>query len=681
MMPDGLSDLFIPAMAVCVLLILLLDMLAPPRRQPWRAMIAALTTAMIVLFMIWRVRGMVLAEAADDASPWLYVSSVMDMIGLLDFLVFVMLTARFRDRRVEARRYAQALRMVDQKSLPEVDVWIATMNETWDILEKTLVGAMHLDWPASKLHVHVLDDGRRPWLAARCAELGVGYITRPDNKDRKAGNHNNALGQTSAPFILSLDADFVVFPQAIRQMAGFFSEPRVAIVQSPQVFGNPEPFRNNLGLHGAMPDDLDLFYKVMQPGRDAWDAAFYCGTSAMLRRAALVDVGGFATQSDIEDQITSMKLWQAGWRTVFLGEQLSIGLAPESVTALHDQRNRWCRGSLQILFTRHGPFAPGFTLAQRLLFSQSYWLVGSLIPLWYAILPGLVLLFGPRIFAHAPPEEIIVMPLLLLAGVWAALFSLGERCWTPIVSPAFQLFMAVELLPTALASLFRPFGKPLFKILPVTAKGRECERRRVDWMSFCVLFTIILGTIGALIVAAFGSRADMIDGGEMLMALAWTLLNLVTCAIAVLTCFEFPYQRAEQRVSIREPVTMMAMGMAMGMAPGMAPGMDAGRALSGRTEDLSISGALVWVDEPTALTEGAMLMVTLPDLPALPARIIRAGARGQQLGLAFTDLDGPTRRALTARVYLGPERKPEPVTVRGLPLVRGLMHRFLRADL
>lgn len=661
---DGISALFIPAMAVCVLLILLLDTLVSPRRQPWRAMIASLTAALIALFVIWRVRGLVLAEAAGDASAWLYVASAMDVIGLLDFLVFLMLVARFRDRRAEAGRYVQALAAADPAALPEVDVWIATLNETWDILEKTLVGAIALDWPAGKLHVHVLDDGRRPWLAARCAELGVHYITRPDNKDRKAGNHNNALARTNAPFILSLDADFVVFPQAIRRMIGFFSEPRVAIVQSPQVFGNPEPFRNNLQLHRALPDDLDLFYKVMQPGRDAWDAAFYCGTSAMLRRAALVEAGGFATQSDIEDQITSMKLWQRGWRTIFLNEQLSIGLAPESVAALHDQRNRWCRGSLQILFTRHGPFAPGFTLAQRLLFSQSYWIAGSLIPLWYAILPGLVLFFGPRIFAHAPPDEIIVMPLLLLAGGWAALFSLGERHWIPIVSPAFQLFMAVELLPTAVMSLLRPFGKPLFRIMPVTAKGRECKRRRVDWMSFWVLLAIILGTIGAVAGAASGSRADMLDGGEMIAALGWTLLNLVICAIAVLTCFELPYQRGEQRVSIREPATILG----------------ADWSVSGRTEDLSIGGALVWVDEPVLARPGAALTLTLPGLPALPARIIRAGAQGHQLGLAFTDLDGPTRRRLTARVYLGTEPKPEPVTVRGLPLLRGIMHRFLRAD-
>ena len=663
MIPDAADGLLVPGMAVLVLLILLITTIASPRRQPWRAIVAGLSAALAVVFLAWRFDGVLIAAADDDASAFLYVGSAIDALALFDFLVFMLLISRFRDRRSAARAHARTLAAADPATLPHVDVWIATHNEEWAILEKTLVAAQALDWPSDRLHIHVLDDGRRDWLRIRCAEMGVAHMTRPDNVARKAGNHNNALRHTDAPFILSLDADFIVFPQAIRHLIGFFAAPDVAIVQSPQVFYNPEPFRNNLLLHRSLPDDLDLFYKVMQPGRDAWNATFYCGTSAMLRRAALVDVGGFATQGDIEDQITSMKLWQHGWRTIFVGEQLSVGLAPESLAALHDQRNRWCRGSLQIMFTRHSPLGRGYTMVQRLLFSQSYWVLGSLIPLYYAVLPGLVWLFGARLFSHATSGEVIALPALLMLGIWTALTWLSERSWIPIISPAFQLFMAVELLPTALASLIKPFGKPLFAISPVTAKGQNTNRQSIDLLTFVVLMTIILATITAVGLAAFGPRGEMVDANEMLTAIGWTVLDLVTCAIALLTCFERPYRRNEERFAIVEPVTIETDG----------------GTFSGQTENLSLGGALIRVDAAARLQAGQTLAIRIAGLPTLPGEIRRILA-DNQIAIVFAPLSHADRAALIRRVFLGPEPKPDPINVRGASILGGIARRLGRGD-
>ena len=159
----------------------------------------------------------------------------------------------------------------------------------------------------------MLDDGRRAWLRDLCEAHGVRYVTRPDNRDRKAGNHNHALTVSTAPFIVSMDADFVPFPNFIYRTIGFFRDPTVAVVQTPQCFYNADPLRKNLGLVKYLPDELAFFYRVMQPGRDAWDAAFYCGSAALLRRQALLDIGGFVTVTDIEDQATAVKLLSQGY--------------------------------------------------------------------------------------------------------------------------------------------------------------------------------------------------------------------------------------------------------------------------------------------------------------------------------------------------------------------------------
>jgi hypothetical protein len=131
-----------------------------------------------------------------------------------------------------------------------------------------------------------------------------------------------------------MDADFMPFPNFIYRTLGFFRDPAVAIVQTPQEFYNAEPRRKNLGLAPYLPDEQDFFYRVIQPGPDVWDAAFYCGSAAMIRRQAILEIGGFVTATAVEDQATAVKLLSKGYKTRYLNEPLSVGLATESNTVL-----------------------------------------------------------------------------------------------------------------------------------------------------------------------------------------------------------------------------------------------------------------------------------------------------------------------------------------------------------
>jgi cellulose synthase (UDP-forming) len=648
-----------------LILLMLLTTSGHKGRQPKRALVCAVTGLMAAIYIVWRVRATWSLEASDPGIVWIWVCTVVDVIGLLDFILFMLLMSRFVDRTKAAQLAEQRLRDRPADELPDVDVWIATYDEAWSILEKTIVGALDLDWPQHKLHIYVLDDGRRAWLEERCRNLGLSYITRPDNRDRKAGNHNNALRVTKSPFILTLDADFIPFRHAIRRMIGLLDDPTVAIVQSPQAYYNHAPFRSNLMLHDAIPDDLEFFYKAMQPSRDAWNAAFYCGTSAVLRRSALEAVGGFATESDIEDQITSLALLSHGYRTVFLAERLSVGLAPESSAALHDQRNRWCRGSLQILFTRYGPFGRGFTLIQRLLFLQSYWVLGAFLPLFYAMLPCSVWLFGARLFPHVNPTDLAVMPTVLLLAIWLSLAWVSDRTWTPIVTQSFQLFTAVEQLPTALASLIKPFGKPLIHIGPVTPKGALCKRRKVDRLTCRVLVGVMIVTVVSVAIAAYSRQGVLRDPLEVFTALGWTALDLMICGIAALICFELPYNRGEERFRVQEGGRII---------DASATDIDM------RVENLSLTGVQFATASPMSVSPGGTLVLALGTVSQLPCLVRRVDADRQRYSVSFNRLDDATRQALIKRLYLGLEMKANPTAMRIWPVIRLLLARFLRWD-
>jgi len=241
---------------------------------------------------------------------------------------------------------------------PLVDVLICTYNEDRAILERTIIGAMAMSYPNSR--VWVLDDGRRAWLSELCAQKGCRYLTRPDNSHAKAGNINHALRhlmQLPSPpdFIAVLDADFVPFRNFLSRTLSLFKDPTVGIVQTPQHFFNPDPIQSNLAISTVFPDEQRFFFDVIMASRDAWGLAFCCGTSSVIRFAALQEIGGFPTDSVTEDFLLTVRLRERGYKTIYLNEKLSVGLAPEGLNEYATQRTRWCLGLVQICRGRSGP--------------------------------------------------------------------------------------------------------------------------------------------------------------------------------------------------------------------------------------------------------------------------------------------------------------------------------------
>ncbi len=167
-----------------------------------------------------------------------------------------------------------------------VDVFITTYNEPEPLVIETARAARDIRYPHK---TWILDDGARAEMRAAAALLGVGYITRSsDWKNRplhaKAGNLNNALMATESEFLLILDADQVPKPEILDRTLGYFDDPRVALIQTPQIFGN-------VATGDPLGSQAPLFYGPIQQGKDGWNAAFFCGSNALLRREALMQLG------------------------------------------------------------------------------------------------------------------------------------------------------------------------------------------------------------------------------------------------------------------------------------------------------------------------------------------------------------------------------------------------------
>jgi cellulose synthase (UDP-forming) len=389
-------ELAAPTLFVVATFCLLGPML--PLRKPWaRALIVALVGIVVARYLSWRLLETVWpADGSWYEVGWIWFCFAVELLALLDLSILYLTFLRVTDRRPEADRHEARLRAVASDQLPWVDVFIPTYNEPFAVLEKTVTGALCLDYPNFRLWV--LDDGRRAWLKEFCEAKGIGYLTRPDNAHAKAGNINHALTKTNAEFVAVFDADFIPQRNFLLRTLGFFSDPKVGIVQAPHAFYNNDPMQANLALRRALPHDQSLFFESIMPSRDGWDAAFCCGSNSVIRRAALCSVGnGFPVESITEDILLTLTLLQRGYVTRYLCERLAYGLAPESIDAFFVQRQRWARGGIQTLFLASGPFGRGLTFVQRLMFLPTHWLsqspalmlalVAPLVFFWTGILP------------------------------------------------------------------------------------------------------------------------------------------------------------------------------------------------------------------------------------------------------------------------------------------------------
>ncbi|MGD2132579.1 MAG: glycosyltransferase, partial [Maricaulaceae bacterium] len=329
--------------------------LADPMSRPWRAVLGVVTALFLARYLYWRLFDSVLSA---DGSPlevgWIWTVFLAELITYGDAVILFLMFQKPTNRSAEADVLEAELRAAPADSAPSVDVLIATYNEPLDVLEKTIVGALSLDYPNFK--VWVCDDGRRAWLRDFCQQRGVGYIIRPDNKGAKAGNINHALTKVDGDFFAVFDADFVPQQNFLIRTMGFFKDPKIGIVQIPHTFYNNDPFQTNLKLRAKVPDDQRFFFETVMPCRDGWDAAFCCGSNSVTRREAMRTVGDKLPEGSItEDILLSMALLQKGYVTRYLNEPLALGLAPESVSAFFVQRQRWARGAIQTLFLKQGP--------------------------------------------------------------------------------------------------------------------------------------------------------------------------------------------------------------------------------------------------------------------------------------------------------------------------------------
>lgn len=373
-----------------------------------------------------------------------------------------------------------------------VDVFVPSYNEPFDVVRRTLTAATAIEHPHA---TWLLDDGNRSEMRRLATTLGCRYLSREETADGKAGNLNAALRHATGEFIALFDADHVADPRFLHRTLGYFADERVGFVQTPQEFFN---FDAPQYLAGALGDgtvhEQSLFFRVIQRARDAANAAMFCGSSAVVRRAALDAIGGFATGTVTEDLHTSVRLHAAGWRSIFHPETLSAGIAPFESRGFRLQRLRWAQGAFQVFAQEKLLLRTGLTLRQRF-----YYLLHVLnhVEGWrhacFFLSPTITLAgaFSP-LSTNAGAYLLHFLPYFVASVL--AFEELGRGHGRFLESELYNLARCVTSIHATFALGNR---KLAFRVTPKT------RQRGADVIGMMLPWLVLLGTLGASALALY----------------------------------------------------------------------------------------------------------------------------------------------------------------------------------
>lgn len=468
-----------------------------------------------------------------------------ELYAIVTLLLSYFQTLKLRDRQPIDFSH------IPQRQWFSVDIYIPTYNEDVAIVRKTALAALAIDYPDHKKQVYVLDDGRkyperRVQLQEMCTELGCTLLVRDNNDHAKAGNINTAMRRTYGDLVLILDCDHIPTKQFLQHTVGFFYDSDTALVQTPHWFYNPDPFERNLLTQGRIPVNNELFYKIVQKGNDFWNAAFFCGSAAVIRRDYVLEIGGIAVETVTEDCHTSLRLHSLGYKSVYYDKIMVAGLAPEKFSSYVGQQVRWARGMAQILRIENPLFNRKLKLklSQRLCYvsATSHFFFG--FPrLMYAISPVLYLLFGINLIRGLGTETLAyALPHIVLAmnSNYITQKTVRFSFWNEI----FEYAMAFQDGIVTMMAMINPnLGS-----FNVTDKGVSVTKRSFDIESSKVTLIAVLVLLLSLIAVPFWLVLRPEATESVIINAFWSIFNLVLLGAALLVALEQPQLRQAHRL-------------------------------------------------------------------------------------------------------------------------------------
>lgn len=509
------------------------------RKNPsYRILLIIVNTIISLIYIIWRITVIPINSGLISFILGILLYSA-ELLGLIAFFNFQYLFAK---------KYKLELKTLDSffnGNLPNVDVLICTYNEPLSLLEKTIAATTNLHYPKNKLKIYVCDDGNRDTLKLLCSKYGVNHITRDDNKGAKAGNINNALQYITGDLFAVLDADMIPKENFLERTVGYFSDDNMAFVQTPQVYYNQDIYQYNLNKN--IPNEQDFFMRDIQEARASRDAVLHVGTNAVFRKKYVEEIGGYPTCSITEDMAVGMLLQEKGYASALVNEELVLGLSANTFTELVKQRDRWCRGNLQVLKHFNPLFSKGLSFGQKIAYFDGavYWF-SNLQKMTYIICP-LVYLLTSILIIDSSIETLLTIYIPFITGQYFIFRAFSPKSRGVKWSHYYDTAMAPHLTLSIIKEI-------LCLSIKFNVTSKEITLNKKSFQFRIVLPHIILIIIS--IIAWFISTKLVFEHsmhfGAYLINMSWSIFNFLGALISIKVAYQKPLFRSTERIPIED---------------------------------------------------------------------------------------------------------------------------------
>lgn len=589
----------------CFIVIVLMYKLRITRQQPFRLILLVVAAFLALRYMQWRTFDSLFYTGPLDfiGMALLYLAEVY---GLIIYLLGMFINVW----PLESKHIPLP---AETAKLPTVDIFIPTYNEPDDIIRITATAAAQIDYPKDKLRIYILDDGgtlakrshpetgmaaweRHYRLREMAADIGIGYFTRETNQQAKAGNINHALQYTDGDLLLVLDCDHVPTRDILQNTVGhFLADPKLFLAQTPHFFINPTPVEKNLEGMANPSGESDLFYRRIHPALNFWNASYFCGSAAVLRRKYLMEVGGICGTTITEDAETAFQLHGRGYNSVYINRPMVCGLSPESYDDYVTQRSRWAQGMVQLVMLNNPLKSKGLSMPQKLAYFNSsfFWMFG--FPRFiYFIAPASYLILGLNVY-HASWLQILAFTLPYVFSIYLLMdfFYAGSR--QPFFSEIYESVQSLFLMPPVISVLLNPW-KPSFKVTP---KGLTNEKNYLSPLA-APFFLVITINVVAVILAGVKWFTEPLLRDVIAVTVIWSFYNLYLSVVSLGAFWEHKQIRKFYRISTggKVEVRFLRMGDAV---------------YTGDAHDVSLTGIGFSIQLPFLPREGDQVVLEVRD--------------------------------------------------------------------
>ncbi|MDJ0659847.1 MAG: glycosyltransferase [Crocosphaera sp.] len=627
-----------------------------PNPKSWsRGLIVTVLIGLTLRYLYWRsLSSLNLSNPIDGIfSVSLF---VMELLVIFSSLLQLYLMYHLKDRKREADYYSQ--KVINQEYCPSVDILIPTYNESIFILKRTIMGCILLNYNNKK--IYVLDDTNREEVKQLAEDLGCHYISRLDNTHAKAGNLNNALTKTNGELIVVFDADFIPTTNFLERTIGFFQKPKIGLLQTPQTFYNDDPVSRNLGLEHILNPEEEVFYRQLQLMKDGVGSVLCAGTSFVIRRSYLEEVGGFVTESISEDYFTGIRLSSQGYEVIYLSEKLSAGLAAESISSHISQRLRWGRGTLQAFFIKENPLTiPNLNIRQRLAHLEG-------LLNWFNVIPRCIFLILPFLYAVSniifikiTYDEFIFIFLPYYITQVIVFHWLSDKTRSIIFSDVYTLIGCFPIAYNTIQVMLKPFNSQ-FRVTP---KGISRKHYIYNFKLAWPLMLFFIFNLISLSISLFNSSRTIMG---INFTVYWSCYNLLIIGVALLAFRDKPKPSLYDSFPIRKRIKII----------------ETNQIILGQTLEISEEGATILLDSQNYLS--ATFIVQLSGLK-IDSYLIEENRNNHQyqIKIKYNKLTLEQHKKLIYLLYSHPQRwkskelKLSPGELVSLKLAITVMFNFL----